>query len=233
MHRPRRTPLVILVLLTGACSNLVDPPPPTRTPFVEAMLVADSRQSTVRVGWLDSTRPGASPVASADVALSLESDAGDTVPLEAVPEPGLFIARLKIDAGSRYRLSGTIGGRPVSAATTVPARLEVAQPVGDTLHLTADGTAANGPYRTLPFQWSASGAALFALESAYVIPTAETTTAAAGLMLVFGHQLRIVAMNRDLAEYLHRTPAATNVTGGFGVLGGASEVRKEIVWASR
>lgn len=230
MHRPKPPLLPLLALMTGACANLVDPSPPQRTPLIEAMLTAGTAVTEVRIGWLSAGQPDRREALPADVAVQIEDNAGHAAQLEPGSGPGLFVAHLNILAGVRYSLHGTVGGVAVHASTTVPANFNILAPAGDTLRLRPEGTTTAGPYRTLPFQWSSVGATTFALESAYVVPTASETTALSGQLLVFGNRLRVVAMNRDLAGYLYRRPAETNISGGFGTFGGAVASRKEIVW---
>ncbi len=228
---PRSHPMIVAtLLLTGSCRNLVDPSAPGRTPLIEAMLLAGTPTTEVRVRWLDSGQAEPTAAQANGVALTLRDEAGRSVLLRPAPAPGGFTANLAVVPGHTYRLSGTVGNVTVAASTTVPFRFTVTAPAGDTLRLSPDGTTTNGPFATLPFQWGSDGATVFAVESAFVIPTATFTSARAGQLLVFGRHLRLLAMNRDLAGYLYRSPAETNFSGAFGVLGAAIEIRKEIVW---
>ena len=228
---PRSRPVIVAILLfTGSCRNLVDPSAPGRTPLIEAMLIAGTSTTDVRVRWLASDQTEPIEAGATEVTLTLGSEGGLSVPLRPAPAPGEFTADLAIVPGHTYRLSGTVGNVPVVASTTVPSRFTVTTPAGDSLRLSPDGTTSNGPYATVPFQWGSDGATVFAVESAFVIPTATFTSARAGQLLVFGRHLRVLAMNSELAGYLYRSPAETNFSGAFGVLGAAIEIRKEIVW---
>ena len=52
---PRSHPMIVAtLLLAGSCRNLVDPSAPGRTPLIEAMLLAGTPTTEVRVRWLDS-----------------------------------------------------------------------------------------------------------------------------------------------------------------------------------
>lgn len=222
--------ITAILLLAGSCRNLVEPAEPGRTPLIEAMLIAGTAATDVRVRWLDSGQTGSTDAVPAEVALELESQGGWSVPLRPARDPGVFTAAIAIVAGHSYRLSGTVGSVRVAASTAVPARFTMPAPAGDTLHLAPEGATTNGPYASVPFEWASDGATTLAVESAFVIPTAAFTSARAGRLLVFGRRLRFLAMNRELAGYLYRSPAETNVAGAFGVLGAAIEIRKEIVW---
>jgi hypothetical protein len=64
-----------------------------------------------------------------------------------------------------------------------------------------------------------------------MVGAAHYTRANEGQLTIIGTQLRLWAMNRDLDQYLYGVPApVSNIQGGFGVLGGAIEVRKAISW---
>ena len=225
----RLAPVALLMAL--ACQNVVEHSNPARTPLIEAMLIAGTASTDVRIRWLEPDRSDPTDVPDNDVSLILVEDAGGKAALEPVPDStGHFAARLPIRAGHRYSLAGTVGGRPVGASTTVPVGFTILAPAGDSIRLRASGASADGPYGIVPFRWSSEGGSLYAIESGYVVPAASHTTALSGELLLFGRRLRLLAMNRELAGYLYASPAETNLAGAFGVLGAAIEVRKAIVW---
>lgn len=225
----RLIPLVLA--MAGSCRNLVENSSPARTPLIEAMLVAGTPSTEVRVRWLEPDGSIPTDATTAEVVLTLVDGSGTRAGLEPFgAAPGHFRARLAISTGHRYSLVGSVGAQRIEASTTVPSRFTVHSPAGDSLRVSPTGTTASGPFGVVPFQWSSDGATVFAVESGYFVPAASYTTAVAGQLLLFGSRLRLLAMNRDLAGYLYASPAETNLTGAFGVLGAAIEIRKEIIW---
>lgn len=237
MATPLRQLVPIVMAGISACGHIVDPPAePPRVPFVETVLIAGSAATTVRVGWLDRQLPGTSisaPATAVDLTLTNETT-GQSGRL-APHHDTLFVATLPILAGHRYRLAGRIGDAEVRATTTVPEQFVIEAPAGDSIILAAPiGDALT---TAIDYRWHALGATAFVVDSAWFPPGQSATRAPIGQMVVARRpagtpirQLRIVAVNRDLDEYLYRVPAsASNVFGGFGVVGAAIAVERSLV----
>ena len=225
--------LFLPLTVINGCATVVDPPPhPGRTPVVEALLIGGTDTATFRLTWADSvasSRPD--PIRPADVQLTLRTADGPGVGL--VPHPdsaGWFLATLAIAPGKQYRLDGTILGRAVAAATTIPASFTVAAPAGD--------VAAGVLGAVEPFRWRAVGATVFAADYAvFGASQYHHTRDTTGLLLITAVDparsptLTLWALNADAERYLHHPAAPTgNVAGGLGMLGGALTARRAFRW---
>ncbi len=237
MATPLRQLVPILLSCATACGHIVDPPAaPDRVPFVEAALIAGTGTTTIRVGWLDQERPGTvTPALATTIDLTLSDEtAGQSTRLLPHTDT-LFVAILPIEAGHRYRLTGRIGDATISATTVVPDRFVIEAPTGDSIIVAA--ALENFLSATIDYRWHAAGATAFVVDSAWFPPGQAATRAPIGQMFVPrrppgapNRMLRIVAVNRDLDEYLYRMPApASNVLGGFGVVGAAIVAGRTLV----
>jgi len=237
MATPTRQFLLAALTAAGACGNVVDlPSTADRAPFVEVALIAGRSASIARVGWIDHHLPGAilpAPASTVDLILYNETT-GRSARLTQQNDT-LFVVTLAIEAGHRYRLAGRIGDATIHATTIVPDRFEVELPTGDSIPLAAgleDFLSA-----TVDYRWHAIGATAFAVDSAWFPPGQAATRAPIGQLIIPrrppgspARTLRIVAVNRDLDEYLYRTPApSSNVVGGFGVVGAAIVAERVLV----
>ena len=240
--RPRSA-LLLLVALALACDHVVDGPrPTTRTPLIEAVLVAGSAVSRFRLRWLDPADDDVpAPILAEEMALELVHPDGTRATWEADPDSiGIYLAALPITATGIYRLGGAIKGRRISAATRVPGPLVIDQPVGDTLFVAGSQSRPGSPLAgRITVTWRADGATVLALDSAAVLfATGFTHAAEADLGIRqtaagqrVGPTVRFVAMNRDGDRYhFNLTGPETNITGGFGVFGAAAETRRTVVW---
>ena len=225
--------LALIVLATG-CRNVVDiPPSPARIPVIEGLLIADSTNTTLRLIWADTLgRLGdeREPIAPADVFLTLSDQGGTPVGLTARRDTvALFQVALKIRPGQRYRLSGTIAGRPVSATTVIPGPFTIDAP--------ADRTTVRFAV-PVPFRWRASGATTYASAQAIFGQGGYSHTAdTVGQLNVrpegVGEPSTLIvwAMNRDVQGYLYNLQVPqSNIVGATGMLGGATVTRKAISW---
>ncbi len=237
MATPLRQLVPIVMAGITACGHIVDPPAePARIPFVEAALIGGSATTTVRVGWLDRQLPGTNiPAPATAVDLTLANETTGQSSRLAPHNDTLFVATLPILAGHRYRLAGRIGDAAIHATTTVPEQFIIDAPAGDSIILAAPiGDALT---TAIDYRWHALGTTAFVVDSAWFPPGQSATRAPIGQMIVARRpagtptrQLRIVAVNRDLDEYLYRMPApASNVFGGFGVVGAAIAVERSLV----
>jgi hypothetical protein len=124
--------------------------------------------------------------------------------------------------------------------TRVPGPLDIERPAGDTLFVSgspaAPGARLSG---RIVVTWRADGATVLALDSAAVLFTAEFTHAGEADLGIrqsavgqpVGPTIVFVAMNRDADRYhFNVTGPETNITGGFGVFGGAAWTRRTVVW---
>ena len=226
--------LTALVLLAG-CGNLVDLPeagPPL--PLVEGLLIADSAAATFRLVWTDppGTDPAVAPIPPGQVALALTGPGG-RAPLEPVADSaGYFRARLPIERGGSYRLEGTIADRPVRAQVTVPARFDLRAPA-EPIAIARDG------FTPVAYRFDADGAAAFMATGARFRSTFSVSTRApSGELFVDppapgAEQSTVVlfAITREADQYLFSRPTArSNVAGGFGYLGGAISLTREVRW---
>lgn len=241
--RPQPALLLLVVVPTAACAHVVDSPrPPDWIPLIEAILVAGSDVSRFRLRWLDpADQEVRSPILPEDVRLDLRAADGARATWEPDPDSsGMYLAALPITAQGRYQLGGTIDGGSITAVTRVPGPLDIEQPAGDTLFVSADPGAAGSPQSgRIVVRWRADGATVLALDSAAVRFGARFTHAgeadlgvrqsAAGQRI--GPTIRFVAMNRDGDRYhFNLSGPETNIAGGFGVFGGAAETRRTVVW---
>ena len=237
MATPLRLLVFIILWSASACGHVVDPPPePPRVPFVEAALIAGATTTTVRAGWLDSERLSSgvsAPATLVDLTLTDETT-GASIRLTRHDDT-LYLATLAIRPGHRYRLAGRIEAATIHATTTVPEQFVIEAPVGDSIML--DSASPTSLTTAVGYRWRALGATAFVVDSAWFPPGQTATRAPIGQMIV-PHRpagaparlLRIVAVNRDLDEYLYRTPApASNVFGGFGVVGAAISAERRLV----
>ncbi|MFN0178799.1 MAG: hypothetical protein ACKVZ0_08330 [Gemmatimonadales bacterium] len=232
----RFTPWAIASLAaTGwiaGCATVVDPPPTEpRVPLVEALLVAGTTEPTLRLRWAGQIGQVPEPVAPAEAILTLTADPGSSAPVSPVdPSAGLYRAAVPIVAGRAYRLAGTIGGRAISARTTVPANLTVLAPTGP--------IASSVPAERFAFRWRSVGASAYSVDHAVFVSTrgrqtrdtiGEFILAPDGAALP--SELTIYALNADAERYLFFAASAQgNVTGGIGVLGAAITVRRPLQW---
>ena len=128
--------LVVAVALITACRDPIatfSGP----TPAISLTLVAGE---TLQVATVTIATPADSllpregvPAAPADVQLRLEDDSGGVWSARPLATPGRFGFAVSPEPGRRYRLLGSVRARPVSAATTVPTRLDLVSLPADTI----------------------------------------------------------------------------------------------------
>lgn len=216
----------------AGCATVVDPPPTeAAVPVVEALLVAGTSESRLRLRWAGPVGTEPEPVEPAEVALTLAADPGSSAPVAPLAAAaGLYRAALPIVAGRAYRLTGTIGGRPISARTTVPTSLTILSPAGP--------IAATRPGERFAFRWRSIGASVYSVDHAvFVASRGSHTRDTIGEFIVapdgpaLPDELTIYAMNADAERYLFFVASAQgNVVGGIGVLGAAIAARRPLRW---
>ncbi len=232
---------LLIAATVAACSHIVDAPEPdTRTALVEAVLVAGTTVTRLRLQWLNPSGT-VEPIQPEETSLELVHPDGTRAGWDVDPEAaGVYVASLPIAASATYRLSGTLGGRLVSATTRVPGPLMLAPPLGDTIFLEGSepepGGAVTG--RTL-IAWQASGATVLVVDSALVLFSTRFTHGSEADLGVrqprpgqrIGPSIGFLALNRDGDRYLFNlTGPETNLSGAFGVFGAASHTRRVVVW---
>ena len=160
------------------------------------------------------------------VQLCVLDDLGASYPLEAADTGGRFVAHLTVQSGRHYRLEGEVDGLPVSAETTVPARFEIARPVGDTISAGSDDPISI--LRTVPYDFVADGATGFEYRVLRADGSVELSgglrTASGSLLFFRTPEVRtavFLAYNSDAAEWLMRVTPRGNVAGAFGAFGAA------------
>ncbi len=239
-----RTPpaLVLVATLTLACDHVVNAPVPTsRTPLIEAVLIAGSALSRFRLRWLDPAEENQPPILPEEMGLQLVHPDGRRATWEPDPDSaGQYLARLPIVPRGTYRLTGTLDGKAVTATTRIPGPVVIETPQGDTLFVAGttfqpEGTLAG----RIIVQWRSDGATVLALDSAAVLFSVAFTHASEADLGVrqltagqrVGPTIRFIAMNREADRYhFNLTGPETNLAGGFGVFGGAAETRRIVVW---
>ena len=122
---------------------------PGPTPAISMTLIVGE---TLQVASVTVATPGDStlptqgvPVAPADVDLRIVDDSGITLSLVPGPTPGRYDVALAPALGRTYRLEGTVLGRAVSFATSVPQRFDVVSLPNDTI-TPADAVPCRFPY---------------------------------------------------------------------------------------
>ncbi len=228
--------------LLAACAHVVDAPvPTTRTPLIEAVLVAGSDLSRFRLRWLDPADENEPPILPEEMGLELVHPDGRQATWEFDPDSaGQYLARLPIAPRGTYRLAGTLDGKPIAATTQVPGPVGIETPLGDTLFITGTPVQAGGALAgRITVKWRADGATVLALDSAAVLfavgfthgPEADLGVRQPTAGQRVGPTIRFIAMNRDADRYhFNLTGPETNLAGGFGVFGAAAETRRIVVW---
>jgi hypothetical protein len=206
---------------------------------VEALLLADSTSTLVRVVWAapepqgSPAPPAVEPIPAGQVELELSGTAGPAAPLVPAPDrPGHFRVALPIRPGAGYVLRGRAAGREIIAATVVPSRFDVAEPARDTI------TAPAGALPLIPFRWTARGATAFFARGGRLSPLRGHTRDTAGELLLERSPtgsvltpLTLYAISADAEAYLFDLAnPRSNVVGGFGYLGGGIARRKTVRW---
>jgi hypothetical protein len=204
--------------------------------LIEAVLIAGTGSSQLRLRWLDPTHPAEpTPASPAEVALTLIGPGeGRALVVADSDSAALYHATLEITAGATYRLEGTIGSVPIAATTIIPRGFELAAPAADTIRLEAavDDIAIS----TVPFQWDIPGATAVQADSVRFFPGYQWTRQTSGVFSLLrrppgsppGPRIRFRAINLAADRYL--ISGETNIHGGFGVLGGAVERVKVVAW---
>ena len=222
-----------------ACADVVSGPVlPAPPPVVEAVLVAGATTVTARVGSTDRwTDPeSGQPAPLHPVRLWLES-AGQAARFDSTPDSaGYYRARLPIVAGARYELHGSVAGLELRGATTVPGPLVLFEPGGDTIPLPL------GRIARFRIRWSAPGASSLVTTDGYFVAGPAggagpaTRDSIADFVIAPPDRAADVSIewwaeNADLDGYLSAGAAGrSNLEGAFGVLGGASRVRRVLRW---
>ncbi|MEZ4589406.1 MAG: hypothetical protein R2909_23770 [Gemmatimonadales bacterium] len=219
----------------AGCRDTVDVPDDRPPPVIEALLLADSNQSTFRIVWptWGDDPGGDTPVGTDSVDLTLEGPDGRA---SLVPDPGtagLFRAALRIERGKRYRLAGTVADRRILAETTMPTRFLVGWPADTVLLPTR-------PPASLPFRWTSEGATAYFARGARldILSSAQAASRDTSGLVYFDPQpgasslgYTLFAVNLDADRYLFSFPAGrSNVEGGFGYLGGAIALERVVRW---
>jgi len=225
--------LAVMPALAGCRTAVEVPESPPARPIVEGMLVADTPNTVFRLVWSDPPVGflAANPIPASQVDLELVGPTGRAALRPLVDSAGYFAARLPIERGARYQLSGTVADRTIHAETVVPTRFDVAEPT-DPIHLVRQAAP------LVPFSWTADGAPSFFLRGARFRSTfrinARSTTgellldppAAPGIDTV-----EILAVTREVDQYLFALVSPrSNIEGGFGFLGGAIAVWRLVEW---
>lgn len=234
--------LWLVPALVVACDHVVDAPAPTaRTPLIEAVLVAGSDLSRFRLRWLDPADENKPPILPEEMGLELVHPDGRRATWELDPDSaGHYLARLPITSRGTYQLAGTVDGKAIAATTQIPGPVGIETPLGDTLFVAGTPVQAGGPLAgRITVRWRADGATVLALDSAAVLFAVAFTHAAEADLGVrqltagqrVGPTIRFIAMNRDADRYhFNLTGPETNLVGGFGVFGAASETRRIVAW---
>ncbi len=235
------------------CGEVTGLPSAEPIPVLQGLLVVGETRHLLQVRWSGPAHqpyePSPIPVESSVVDLWLAGPLGDSVRYTTTGLPGEFAALGAIAAGERYRLSGTIAGRAVSAQAGVPGPLIVREPVADTLRRSLD----DHSYLEVPFAWRADSAAAY---QAFLVRADGTMHPlfirsprdATGLVFdiapdTTGHVLidpaftdmadtaRLVIMGYDRrASAFFSSRTKGNVHGAFGLFGAAVQTEKVLIW---
>lgn len=250
-HRPVPSLLSIALGLCG-CGEVTGLPSAEPVPILQGLLLLGDSQHLLQAEWSSPTQipfePTQRAVDPSLVDLWLVGRTGDSTPYATTGLPGQFAVIATVRGGERYRLSGTVAGREVTAQVNVPGALVVAQPAGDTLRfpLAAD-------FPEIPFAWRAESAISY--QALLVRDDGTTRTAlvvrerdSTGLLLdiapdATGRLLflspsprvsdtaRLVILGYDQsATAFFSSTTKGNIRGAFGLFGAAAKAEKVVVW---
>lgn len=223
-------PMAIGCMAIGhGCTN--EPTGPSRLPVVSMVLIGgDSiHLASITLSALpDSIVPiPSTPVAPSEVALTIQDQgSGNVYPVVPTGIPGLFSSTFVANPGSTYALAGVVAGRQLAAETTVPSSFSIVAPSSDTI-TTADGVPSFVALR-LPLEVAGVGVTGFeyrilggldSILSGGVIQSSTST-----LLLLREDPVRrflVLGYNDDAARWLVRQTHVGNISGAFGVFGGA------------
>lgn len=234
------------------CGEITGLPRAHPAPVLQGLLILGEPRHLLKIEWSSPTHvPFAAsprPVDASLVDLWLVAPDGDSVPYAPTGRPGEFAALAAVSGGERYALSGTVAAQVVTAHVTLPGRLSVDQPAGDTLRHHLD----NEVFFELPFAWRAPSAGSYRAwlqadgasheifirsarsSHAGVFSTSPDTT---GQLLILPPvplqsdtaRLIILAYDRTATAFF-ASQTRGNVRGVFGLFGAASKVEKLMIW---
>lgn len=236
---PLRRPIPLLILAFLSACGFDRPVTSTEAlPVIQGALIAGADSQFFRLDWAldpDSGWDGhPRPIAASDVALTISGTNGSQ-PLVFRPDlySPAFVVTLPIYGDSLYTLSGTVAGLPISATTRVPHQLVVLTPSSDTVHIAADACIGLCEIdllllptsRALVLNSLTSAGTVFSTD---VLEVPYRTGLVANSPSVTG--IEIIALGSELAAYQLGDTPVSNIEGAFGVFGGATRVRKTVVW---
>ncbi len=250
MRHPSASSLLYLTLGLCGCGEVTGLPSAEPIPVLQGLLIAGDPRHLVQIEWSSPADvpydPAIGPIDSSLVDLWLAVPAGDSVRYTSTGVAGQFAVIATIEAGQRYRLSGTIAGRVVTAHVNVPGILVVTFPAGDPLKLPV------GVFPRLGFQWRAESAASY---QALLVRSDGTTQQiliqsdrnprslsdivpdTVGVLLMLApppdapDTARLVMFGYDpTATAFFSSTTRGNVHGAFGLFGAAVKAEKVIVW---
>jgi len=249
-HRPASSLLYIALGLCG-CGEVTGLPSAEPVPVLQGLLILGEPRHLLRAAWSSPAQlpydTTGRPVDSSLVDLWLVPPGGDSVRYAPTGLAGQFAAVAVVTSGERYRLSGTIAARAVTAQVSLPGPLVIAQPLGDTLRLRLASS------RRTPFAWRAESAASYqallvdddgTTHTTYVVRPGDLSGRAfdiapdtTGELVIFAPfpeepdtaRLMIFGYDRTAAAFFSSTTKG-NVHGAFGLFGAAAKAEKVIVW---
>lgn len=251
MRHPSASSLLFLAVGLSACGEVTGLPSAEPIPVLQGLLIAGASRHLLQIEWSNPAdvpyEPAPRPVDSAVVDLWLSVPAGDSVRYTTTGVPGQFAVVATIDVGRRYRLSGTIAGRVVTAQVNVPGALVVLFPAGDTLRIPV---AAGFP--RLGFEWRAESAGSYqallvrsdgTTEQVLIqsdgdaIGLVDITPDSVGVLVIFAPppeapdtaRLLIFGYDPSATAFFSSTTKG-NVHGAFGLFGAAAKAEKVFVW---
>lgn len=249
-HRPASSLLYLIMGLCG-CGEVTGLPSAEPVPVLQGLLTLGEPRQLIQVSWSSPTHlpyePTGRPVDASLVDLWLVLHTGDSARFDPTEVAGQLAALAEVSAGKRYRLSGTIAARRVTAQVNMPGALEVGQPTGDTLRLPV---AAEFPH--ISFAWRAESAASYQAllvrhdgtaqkaliqsdrDPRVLIDIAPDTV---GELLILAPspgapdtaRLVIFAYDPTATAFFSSTTKG-NIHGAFGLFGAAAKAEKVVVW---
>lgn len=223
-----RNPLWVLLAATVAgCGSGTDPEAYRAEPVIVVVLTAGQPTHSLTARWsvpVDSVEVltgDARPIAPADLNLRIDGPGGvATSPRPVADTPGAYRIDLTVLPDAQYRLAGTIAGRAVNGATTVPGPITFVAPTNGVVVLTAD------PVQNVRYHIRSRNAVAVAIlnDNPFELPPAIGDTVGVwsfptALFQRDTSRLSIQTHDHAAAGFLDRRFWVTNLTGALGVLG--------------